>query len=352
MEAFFSFISSFWGTAVTVFFVVIAYMATQYLLTKTGIERKIGSLMRQMVLFIIVSIGFMMIVLSLPFSESTKGQLFSLFGIVISATFALSSTTFLGNALAGIMNRTINSFQPGDFIQVNNFFGRVSDRGLFHVEIQNEDRDLTTLPNLYLATNPVKVSRSSGTIISAFCSLGYDVSRIKIEKCLIEAAKEAGLNDPFVYITELGDFSVVYKINALLPEVTKILTARSRLRAMMLDKLHEAGIEIVSPNFMNQRPIGETTFIPKKARIKEVISEDAGPENIMFDKAEQAGKIETKKQRKEDIDLKIKELNEALKVAETDDAKAVTQEKLNTYTKIREKMEESIDKATQDLKKD
>ena len=52
------------------------------------------------------------------------------------------------------MLRTVRNFRAGDFIRVNDQFGRVTDRGLFHVEIQTADSDLITLPNLYLAAEP------------------------------------------------------------------------------------------------------------------------------------------------------------------------------------------------------
>lgn len=90
-------------------------------------------------------------------------------------------------------------------------FGRVSKRGLFHTEIQTEDRDLITLPNLYLVSHPVTTVRNSGTIISSTVSLGYDVPRGRIEASLLRAAQNAGLQDPFVRIFELGDFSVSYR---------------------------------------------------------------------------------------------------------------------------------------------
>ena len=60
----------------------------------------------------------------------------------------------------------MRNFRPGDFVRVGERLGRVTERGLFHTEIQTEDRDLTTLPNLYLVTNPVTVVRASGTIVS------------------------------------------------------------------------------------------------------------------------------------------------------------------------------------------
>ena len=61
---------------------------------------------------------------------------------------------------------------------------------MLRTEIQTERRNLTTFPNLYLVTNPVRVMRSSGTVISVEVSLGYDVSRHLVEKLLLEAAEE------------------------------------------------------------------------------------------------------------------------------------------------------------------
>jgi len=94
-------------------------------------------------------------------------ELLAVVGLLFSATMALSSTTFLGNAMAGVMIRAVRNFRIGDFIRCDQHFGRVTERGLFHTEIQTEDRELTTLPNLYLVTHPVTTVRASGTVISA-----------------------------------------------------------------------------------------------------------------------------------------------------------------------------------------
>ena len=150
--------------------------------------------------------GLLVILLSLPIRDSTRGQLLSLLGIVLSAAIALSSTSLIGNAMAGLMLRMTRSFRAGDFLKVGEHFGRVSERGILHVEIQTEDRDLTTLPNLFLVSSPIRVVHSDGTIVSATVSLGYDVPRADVKACLVAAAESAGLADPFVQVLELGDF--------------------------------------------------------------------------------------------------------------------------------------------------
>jgi len=77
---------------------------------------------------------------------------------------------------------------------------------IFHTEIQLEDSNFTTIPNLYITNNPVKFIRKTNTVISTSVSLGYEISRDQIENALKEAANAAGLADPYVYITHLGDF--------------------------------------------------------------------------------------------------------------------------------------------------
>lgn len=247
---------------------------------------------RQLIIALLVGIFVVVLILELPIDNEPRGQLMSLLGILVTAAIALSSTTLLGNAMAGFMLRSIRNFHAGDFIVVDGHRGRVSELGLLRTEIQTERRTLTTFPNLYLVTNPVTVVRESGTFIAATVSLGYDVRREKIEKCLLEAAEHAGLIDPFVFVLELGDFSITYQAAGFLEEVKYLISAESKLRACMLDSLHRAGIEIVSPTFMNQRQLKpEKTFIPEGSRAlkrKVAPAEESRPEERMFDKAELA----------------------------------------------------------------
>ena len=266
----------------------------------------------QLVVMFLSLAGILVVIMLLP-DDKLRGQLLSLFGILLSAAIALSSTTLLGNVMAGFMLRVVRPFKPGDFIRVAEHFGRVSEQGLFHVEIQTEDRDLTTLPNLFLVTNPVKVIRSSGTFVSAEVSLGYDLPHGKVESLLIAAAESAKLQDPFVQIIRLGDFAVTYRVAGLLDDVKQLISYRSRLKAMMLDKLHEGGIEIVSPTFMNTRMVAERQrFVPptEEKEGKEEPAAASAPEKILFDKADEAESVEKLRQGQEALKRKLEQLKE------------------------------------------
>ncbi len=308
---------------------------------------------RQVVTMLLSFIGLLIVLMFIPeryLSKTSRGQILSLIGILLSASIALSSTTFIGNAMAGMMLRTVKSFRPGDFVRVGDHFGRVTERGLFHIEIQNEDRDLTTLPNLYLVTNPVKVIMSSGTIISAEVSPGYSVPRSDAEEIPKKAVAAAGLTDPFVLIMGSGDFSVTYRAAGMLAEVKQLISVRSRLREMMLDELHGAGIEIVSPNFMNTRAFPEQRqFIPRQSAtepVEEFVSAQ-GIEKLVFDIAEEAESIEKLNQLMAETLEEMDTLKSRHKSAMSDEEKDKIKSRMERLEARREQIDRLIQKMSE-----
>jgi small conductance mechanosensitive channel len=223
-----------------------------------------------------------------PLPESTRNQILSIIGIGFSDAVAFSSTSFVTHVMAAITMRVIRPFNVGDFVTVGDYFGKVSERGLFDTEIQTESRELISIPNSVFILTPVKVTRGSGVIIATNLSLGYDVHHAQIEPLLLQAALAAGLEDPYVHIISLNDFSVSYRINGLLAEVKTLLTSRSILNACVLDSLHRHNIEIVSPTFTRHinQPLAAKQ-IPPEQRMKKPDSQ-INAEDIAFDKANQA----------------------------------------------------------------
>lgn len=259
---------------------------------------------RQLIMLGATIVAAVLVIVALPLSEELRIQILSLTGIAATAVLTISSTTFVSNALAGVMLRAMRTFAPGDFIRVGEDFGRVTERRLLHTEIQTEDRDLVTLPNFYVITKTVKVVRGSGTIISATVSIGYDVPHERVRALLVQAAEGSGLSDCFAQVLDLGDFSVTYRAAGFLADVGHFISARSALRIAMLDALHGAGVEIVSPTFMIQRAQSEQTQIIPEAGARQTVGEavrEQAPERIMFDKADLAGRIEALKKERDAI---------------------------------------------------
>jgi len=85
----------------------------------------------QMLMIGFTAVAGLAILLILPISSDTRGQLLSFFGILLTASIALSSTTFLGNALAGLMLRAVRNFRLGDFVRAGTHFGGFRNVGFF-----------------------------------------------------------------------------------------------------------------------------------------------------------------------------------------------------------------------------
>ena len=180
-------------------------------------------LARQLLMLCLTAASIIIAILSLPVSDSTRNQLLVLIGIIISGVFAFSSTTIFTNLMAGMMLRVTKPFLTGDFVRVDDYFGRVTERGLLDTEIQTEDRQLVALPNSLLINSAVSVIRSSGTVVSVSLSLGYDVHHAKIEQLLLEAIGKAELEESFVQVLELGNDAITYKASGILIDVKKLV---------------------------------------------------------------------------------------------------------------------------------
>jgi small conductance mechanosensitive channel len=267
-----------------------------------------------------VSAVIIALIIMLPISDQTRGQVLSLLGVVLTAVIALSSTTFVSNAMAGVMLQATQSFRPGDYIRVNDQFGRVIKRTLVNTQIQTEWRDLTTLPNLLLINSPVNVLHREGTIIFAEVSIGYNVQYTRVEELMKLAAAHAGLEEPFVLVHELLDHAVAYRVCGFLPSIKNLLSSRSNLRKTVLAQMHGNGIEVVSPRFMNQRQLDpEQKVIPDRPVLhdrREQGPVSHAPEDKIFDKAVEAESLDELKLNLENTRGEIKKTRASLKEAE------------------------------------
>lgn len=302
---------------------------------------------RQLAILALSGAAVVAVVLTLPISETLRSQLLSLLGLLASAAIALASTTFVGNALAGMMLRALGNFRSGDFVRVGDHFGRVSERGLFHVEIQTEDRDLVTLPNLYLVTQPVKVVHRSGTFVSATVSLGYQVPHAHVRELLLLAAENAKLSEGYVQVSELGDYAVRYRVAGFLADAERLLDAAPRLRGCMLDVLHGAGVEIVSPTFMNQRRLSDRDRAIPPAAAVHGTEDSPMPDEVIFDKAIAA-------ETREELESESRKLSSQLAEAETalesieGDARAPAEARIARIRQLRRGIEARLARSGED----
>ncbi len=328
MEGLFSYLTTFIivvGTAALILIV-------RFFFKNTLESTKKWPYQRQLLTAGIVLLGLFLAIGFLPMDHQVKNQILSVLGILFSAVIALSSTTLVGNAMAGIMLRMMHEFRGGDFIEMDDLIGRVTDFGIFHTEIQQVNRDVVSIPNLLLVQKAVKVTRRDGTFINLAVSLGYSLDHMQAEEALKEAALSCKLKDPFVFIEEFLDHAIKYRLYGLLEETTERLSKTSELHKAVLQTLHEKGMEIASPTLFDRREFDKTEqFIPKASKQPKTKStKDDVIEEKVFDKADEAQSLEELRQEHE----KLKKELGALKNGEDktqkkkldDQIKAVTNE--------------------------
>lgn len=324
-----SFIPLLLTTAITIGLLLLAHYILIVRHREKGSEHLFS---RQLTMLVLTIAGLIAITLSLPVSDSTRNQIIALIGLVISGVFAFASTNIFSNLAAGLLLRVTQPFALGDFITVAGHFGRVSERGLFDTELASDSGELIALPNTLLISSPVHTIPANRALVSATVSLGYDVHHDTIISLLKEAAEKCELASPFVQVLSLGDFSVVYRISGVLQESKGIVTARSELHRSMLNTLHKAGVEIVSPNFMNQRPLKDgVQFIPVPPRFKKAKEDESDAESVLFEKAEIA------KQREDQIvamKLEIADLTLLKDSAEGDEKVALKEQIANKEVEL------------------
>ena len=189
--------------------------------------------------------------------------------------------------------------------------------------------------------------RASGTVVSAEVSLGYDVDRRDAEAALLRALENTELDNGFVQIRELGDFSVLYRASGWLEEAGLLVSTRSKLRGKMLDALHDAGIEIVSPNFMNQRVLDPAeAIIPVKRRFVPERDETGHAEEVLFNKAEMTSAVEA-------LEGKIKSLKAQLNAEPEEGAEEVDRDAVKAeLSKLTEELEAARLLAKNEAEKD
>ncbi|MFW5683542.1 MAG: mechanosensitive ion channel family protein [Spirochaetota bacterium] len=327
------------GTTATVAATLGILVLTRLILREAASDRQGLPYKRQIASALIVIVGAFAAVVFLPVEPDVRDQILSVLGVLLSAVVAFSSTSLVGNAMAGIMMRMTRNYRPGDFIEVGTITGRVIRQGLFHTEVQLITRDIVALPNLYLSKNPVHVTRGKGTFVAVDVSLGYELRQYDVEEALVAAVSDAKLDEAFVLVEELLDHAIRYRVFGLLEDSRELLTARSRLRRAVISALHSRGMQIVSPQFVNrvEYPV-DHGFLPEtpeksaspnhderpaetdeqaepgdEGPATDEATSEQGVEAIAFDKAEEAESIERLHKLREKLEHDRQELGAEIK---------------------------------------
>jgi small conductance mechanosensitive channel len=177
----------------------------------------------------------------------------SIVAIMGAATLALGLALqdSLGNLAAGVVIIFLRPYQLGDYVEINEEQGFVTDIQLFHTLLTSRDNKSILIPNSdVLDNNIVNYSKTELIRLDLIYGIGYADDLLKAKGILMQIAQaeERIAKDPApeVVVKELGDSSVNFSIRAYVrvrdePAVTFAVTEQVKLR------FDAAGIEIPFP---------------------------------------------------------------------------------------------------------
>jgi small-conductance mechanosensitive channel len=222
---------------------------------------------RRIVSLVVWGLGIAVAYPYLPGSDidAFKG-LSVLFGLMIT----LGSTGLVSQAMSGLVVVYSRALRKGDFVEIGDVQGVVSEVAALAVKIVNIRNEEVTVPNSVLISSPIrnysKLAGTHGTLLSAQVTIGYDAPWRQVHEMLIEAARRTPSvrrdPAPFVYQRALSDFYVEYELFVSIDRPIDRVPILSALHANIQDEFNEHGVQIMSPHFFAQPP--NAVVVPKE----------------------------------------------------------------------------------------
>ncbi|MEA5511396.1 mechanosensitive ion channel family protein [Crocosphaera sp. UHCC 0190] len=190
--------------------------------------------------------------------------------IFIGALISLGSSGTISNLLAGIVLIYTRSFRLGDYIKINDIRGEVIATNMLVTRLMTFHKEVITFSNTQILSSQVTNynmginNKTQGVLLNVTITLGYDVPWRKIYSTLIKAALKTteilAQPEPFIIQEGFDDSYVSYTLNAYTKNPNKMMYIYSHLYENIQDCCNEAGIEILSPEYLQLRDGNHTTI--------------------------------------------------------------------------------------------
>ena len=218
------------------------------------LKKRIHDSLRVRLISALIQTCFLLVIILIMLTRIGVDQQFlRLIGLVVGGIVAFSSSALITNFVAGWIIHINRPFRKGDIICIDDVLGKVVDITSVYTRIHTFQKTYTYMPNSQFITGRVKNYSQDGYRVQTEVSLGYNVDRITAENALVRAAKLAKLDDAFVAIIELGNYTITYQLNATCRDPMSIPFIESRLRKLMIDELTLDKVEIASPHIIAHR---------------------------------------------------------------------------------------------------
>ena len=200
-----------------------------------------------------VLVYFFIIILVLRFTlDINLGSLVAT-SAVLTAIVGLSLQDVLSSVISGLVLELEDPFDPGDWVRVGTFEGRVVETGWRTTKIRTRVNEFITLPNTYLAREPVvNYSRPDPRYGDTLrFEAAYEAPPHSVKEAIhrVLAADPAVLSDPFPEVRTSGfrENGIEYAVRYWIDNFTDLERIRDRLMTNYWYALRRAGIRIPYP---------------------------------------------------------------------------------------------------------
>lgn len=197
------------------------------------------------------------IVIAYPYIPGSESDAFKGISVLLGIMFSIGSSSFISNIVAGYSLTYRRAFKLGDWIKIENNFGEVIDIKPFVTRIRSLKNEEVIIPNSNLINSQVinysSLAKKRGLILHTTVGIGYETPWRLVQEMLKTAADrtEKLLKDPppFVMQKSLGDFAILYEINAFCNDPSSMMNIYTALHQNILDVFNENNVQIMTPAY-------------------------------------------------------------------------------------------------------
>lgn len=215
-----------------------------------------------------------------PYIPGSNSRAFQGMSLLIGVLVSVSSSSYVGNLISGIILIYTRAFKVGDVVDIGSIRGVVLDRQLLATRVKTPQNIVVTIPNATVMNSAIhnhsEQAQAPGVGVSVQLTLGYDVPWRQVHELLCQAALTTpAIQDepaPYVIQTALNDYHISYELTAFTAQPLLLYRLKGDLHQSIQDRFSEAGIEIMSPSYLAMRD-GNPSTLPSLAK------QDDGPDH-------------------------------------------------------------------------
>ncbi|MAP60027.1 MAG: hypothetical protein CL978_07340 [Euryarchaeota archaeon] len=263
-----------------------------------------------------------------------------LFGVlaslaVFSLIIGLAVQQTLGNIINSFLLAIDRPFEIGDRIEVEGTWGAVVGTGILSTKVLDRDERLVVIPNNTLVQSTIiNHARGGGDGIARRISIVIDIGvdyrenteHVKLTMVNIARSCEYIMDtpEPRVLLTELGDFSKVFRLFAWVHDYSDEQLARDWLLRNIDSKFSDEGINIPYPTSVE---LTESVYVQaEEARQK------AASKRMQREEKKHLAEREEAKEKLDGIQEKLKDVNlDAKKKAELEEEARKLETAINMF---------------------